>query len=86
MVRFHILRSFRQGTTVLGKKVVQTGANVAQDVLAGENFNISVASVVDKQLVLAGAGRKATKRKVQFQVRLDPRNTKQLHIDKDKIQ
>ena len=33
----------QQGAKVLGKKALQTGANVVQDVLAGENFSTAVA-------------------------------------------
>ena len=55
---------------MLGKKALQTGANVAQDVLAGENFSTAVAKH-DKQAIgdllpQAGAGRKAIKRTTQF--------------------
>ena len=64
----------RQGAKVVGKKALQTGANVAQDVLQGENFNTAVTKRGRQALGLAsqkspqaqsGEGRKATKRKAQ---------------------
>ena len=64
----------RQGAKVLGKKALQTGANVAQDVLEGENFNTAVEKRGRQALGLASqkspqtqaaAGRKAIKRKAQ---------------------
>ena len=55
---------------MLGKKALQTGANVVQDVLAGENFSTAVAKrgkqAIGDLLPQAGAGRKAIKRKTQF--------------------
>ena len=63
----------RQGAKVVGKKALQTGANVAQDMLEGENFNTAVAKRGRQALGLAsqkspqsGAGRKALKRKTQL--------------------
>ena len=55
---------------MLGKKALQTGANVAQDVLAGENFSTTVEKhgkqAIGDLLPQAGAGRKALKKKTQF--------------------
>ena len=60
----------QQGAKVLGKKASQTGANVAQDVLADGNLNTAVnkraKQVIADILPQAGAGRKAIKRKTQF--------------------
>ena len=60
----------QQGAKVLSKKALQTGANVAQDVLAGENLNTAVnkraKQVIADILPQAGAGRKVIKRKTQF--------------------
>ena len=57
---------------MLGKKALQTGVDVAQDVLAGEKLKTAVTKQGRKFLGLpsqnssqAGAGQKPTKRKVQ---------------------
>ena len=62
----------KQGAKMLGKKVLQTGVNVAQDVLAGENLKTAVKRQGKKALGLtsqnspqSGAGKKGTKRKAQ---------------------
>ena len=62
----------KQGAKMLGKKAVQTGVNVAQDVLAGENLKTAVKRQGKKALGLtsqnspqSGAGKKGTKRKAQ---------------------
>ena len=54
---------------VLGKKALQTGVQVAQDVLEGNNVNTALAKrsrEANGELApQAGSGRKSTKRKVQ---------------------
>ena len=62
----------KQGAKMLGKKALQTGVNVAQDVLAGENLKTAVKRQGKKALGLtsqnspqSGAGKKGTKRKAQ---------------------
>ena len=62
----------KQGAKMLGKKALQTGVNVAQDVLAGENLKTAVAKQDKKALGIpsqnspqSGAGKKGTKRKAQ---------------------
>ena len=62
----------KQHAEMLGKKALQTGVNVAQDVLAGENFKTAVTKQGKKALGLtsqkspqSGAGKKGTKRKAQ---------------------
>ena len=62
----------KQGAKILGKKALQTGVNVAQDVLAGENLKTAVKRQGKKALGLtsqnspqSGAGKKGTKRKAQ---------------------
>ena len=62
----------KQGAKMLGKKALQTGVNVAQDVLAGENLKTAVAKQGKKALGIpsqnspqSGAGIKGTKRKAQ---------------------
>ena len=53
----------------LAKKALQTSANVAKDVLAGENFNTAVTKrgkqAIGGLLPQEGVGRKAIKRKTQ---------------------
>ena len=60
----------QQSAKMLGKKALQTGVNVAQAVLAGENFSTVVAKhgkqAIGDPLPQAGAGSKAIKRKTQF--------------------
>ena len=60
----------QQGAKVLGKKASQTGAQVAQDVLEGNNVNTALAKrskeAIGGLVSQAGRCRKATKRKVQF--------------------
>ena len=62
----------KQGAKMFGKRVLQTGVNVAQDVLAGENLKTAVKRQGKKALGLtsqnspqSGAGKKGTKRKAQ---------------------
>ena len=60
----------QQGAKVLGKKALQTGAQVAQDVLEGNNVNTALATrskeAIGGLVPQAGSGQKCTKRKVQF--------------------
>ena len=56
----------QQGAKVLGKKALQTGAQVAQDVLEGNNVNTALEKRIGGLVPQTGSGRKATKRKVQF--------------------
>ena len=62
----------QQGAKILGIKALQTGVNITQDVLAGENLKTAVAKQGKNVLGLpsqntpqSGAGRKGTKRKAQ---------------------
>ena len=66
------LPHIQQGAKMLGKKALQTGVNVAQDVLAGENLKTSTTKRAKQALGLpsqnspqSGAGKKAIKRKAQ---------------------
>ena len=60
----------QQGAKVLGKKALQTGAQVAQDVLAGDHVNTALAKrsreAIGDLVSQAGSGQSSTKRKVQF--------------------
>ena len=62
----------QHGAKVLGKKALQTGVQVAQDVLAGENVKTATKKCAKQALGLpsqnsshSGGGRKATKRKAE---------------------
>ena len=72
----------QQGAKVLGKKALQTGAQVAQDVLEGNNVNTVLAKhskeAIGGLVSQAGRGRKATKKKCSFVVYPRSRNEKQL--------
>ena len=66
------LPHIQQGAKMLGKKALQTGVNVAQDLLAGENVKAALSKQGKKALGLpsqnssqSGGGRKGTKRKAQ---------------------
>ena len=74
----------KQGAKMLGKKALQTGVNVAQDVLAGENLKTAVAKQGKKALGIpsqnspqSGAGKKGTKRKAQPRNNSSPPGKKQ---------
>ena len=58
----------QQGAKVLGKKALQTGVQVAQDVLERSNVNTPLAKrsreAIGGHVPQAGSGRKSTKRKV----------------------
>ena len=60
----------KEGAKVLGKKALQIGAQVAQDVLEGNDDNTALAKrskeAIRGLVPQAGSGRKAKKRKVQF--------------------
>ena len=60
----------QQGAKVIGKQALQTGVQVAQDVLEGNKVNIALAKrsreAICELAPQAGGGRKSTKRKVQF--------------------
>ena len=60
----------QQGAKVFGKKALQTGVQVAQDVLEGNNANTPLAKrsreAIGGLAPQAGSGRKSTKWKVQF--------------------
>ena len=69
----------KQGAKMLGKKAPQTGVNVAQDVLAGENLKTAVTKQGKKALGLtsqkspqSGDGKKGTKRKAQLRNNSSP--------------
>ena len=62
----------QQGAKMLGKKALQTGVSVAQDVLAGENLKTATKKRAKQALSLpsqnssqSGAGKKVIKRKPQ---------------------
>ena len=64
------LPHLQQGAKVLGKKALQTGVQVAQDVLAGENVKTATKKRAKQALGIpsqnssqSGGGRKAIKRK-----------------------
>ena len=52
---------------MLGKKALQTGVQVAQDVLEGNNVNLALAKrsreAIGELVPQAGSGRKSTKKK-----------------------
>ena len=66
----------RQGAKVLGKKALQTGVNVAQDVIEGKDIKAAVSKRAKQALAditsqnspqeQSGGGRKTNKRKSQF--------------------
>ena len=64
----------QQGAKVIGRKALQTGVNVAQDVLDGDNIKTAVHKRTKQALGLpsqnslqgqSGAGKKSIKRKAQ---------------------
>ena len=63
----------QQGAKALGKKALQTGAQVTQDVLDGDNVKTAVSKrskqalgdMTSQNSSQSGSGRKATKRKAQ---------------------
>ena len=62
----------QQGAKTLGKRALQTGVDVAQDVLAGENLKTATKKRAKQALGLpsqdssqSGAGKKGTKRKAR---------------------
>ena len=77
----------QQGAKVLSKKALQTGTQVAQDVLEGNNVNTALAKRSEEAirglLPQAGSGRKATKRKVQFRGLPPFKKRKTVVLDKD---
>ena len=78
----------QQGAKVLGKKALQTGAQVAHDVMEGNNVNTALAKrskeAIRGLVPQAGSGRKATKNKCSFVVYPRSRNEKQLRSIKTK--
>ena len=60
----------QQGAKLLGKKALQTGVQVAQDVLEGDGVDTALAKrsreVIGELVPQAGSGRKYTKKKVPF--------------------
>ena len=62
----------QQGAKVLGKKALQTGVQVAQDVLEGNNVNTALAKrgreAIGELVPQTGSGRKSTKEKCSFVV------------------
>ena len=77
----------QQGAKVLGKKALQTGAQVAQDGLEGNNVNTALAKrskeAIRELVPQAGSGRKATKRKVQFRGLTSFKKPKTVVLDQD---
>ena len=82
----------QQGAKVLGKKALQTGVQVAQDVPEGNNVNTALAKrskeAISGLIPQAGSGRKSTKRKVRFRglPPLKKRKTVVLDQDQDDFQ
>ena len=84
----------QQGAKVLGKKALQTGVQVAQDVLEGNNVNTALAKrskeAISGIAPLAGSGRKSTKRSRKVRFRglppLKKRNIVVLDQDQDDFQ
>ena len=77
----------KQGAKMLGKKALQTGVNVAQDVLAGENLKTAVTTQGKKALGLTSQNLRSQalvkkvqkgKRSEEITVRLQARNGKNL--------
>ena len=72
----------QQGAKVLGKKALQTGVQVAQDVLEGNNVNTALAKrsreAIGGLVPQAGSGRKSTKEKCGFVIYPHSRKEKQL--------
>ena len=81
------MRHLQQGAKVLGKRALQTGVDVAQDVLAGENVNTALTKgskeAIGGLVSQAGSGRKSTKRKVQFRGLPPFKKRKILVLDQD---
>ena len=77
----------QQSAKVLGKKALQTGAQVAQDVLEGNNVITALAKrskeAIGGLVSQAGRGRKATKRKVQFRDLPPFKKRKAVVLDQD---
>ena len=77
---------------MLGKKTLQTGVQVAQDVLEGNNVNTALErrsrEAIGGLVLQAGSGRKSTKRKVRFRdlPPLKKRKTVVLDQDQDDFQ
>ena len=77
----------QQGAKVLGKKALQTGVQVAQDVLEGNNVNAALAKrsreAIGELVPQAGSGRKSTKRKVQLRGLPPFKKRKTVVLDQD---
>ena len=77
----------QQGAKVLGKKALQTGVQVAQDVLEGNNVNTALAKRSREAsgglVPQAGGGQKSTKRKVQFRGLPPFKKRKTVVLDQD---
>ena len=77
----------QQGGKVLGKKALQTGVQVAQDVLEGNNVNTALTKrsreAIGGLVPQAGSGRKATKRKVHFRGLPPSKKRKTVVLDQD---
>ena len=74
----------QQGAKTFGKKALQTGVNVAQDVLAGENIKAAATKQGRRALGLtsqnspqSGAGKRVIKRKAQSRKNSSPPSKKQ---------
>ena len=58
----------QQGAKVIGRKALQTGVNVAQDVLGGDNIKTAISKQAKQaigNMTQSGTGQKGTKRKAQ---------------------
>ena len=82
-----VMPHLQQGAKALGKKTLQTGAQVAQDVLEGNNVNTALEKrgkeAISGLVPHAGSGRKSTKRKVRFRCLRPLKKRKTVVLDQD---
>ena len=86
-----VVPHLKQGAKMLGKKALQMGVNVTQDVLAGENLKTAVKRQGKKALGLtsqnspqSGAGKKGAKRKAQRRYNSSPPGKKRKKFPQQK--
>ena len=77
----------QQGAKVFGKKALQTGVQVAQYDLEGNNVNTALAKrsreAIGELVPQAGSGRKSSKRKVQLRGLPPFKKRKTVVLDQD---
>ena len=73
----------QQGAKVLGEKALQTGVQVAQDVLEGNHVNTALAKRSRGLIPQTGSCRKSTKRKVQFRGLLPFKKRKTIVLEQE---